>query len=123
MKKYLSIILLFLIINGCEVDKIEYVDFNKNENLKIESLVGVRLENSFVEDNVKMNIKTKSSDIYYINITDIFGRIVSKSEIKVNQGDNILDLHTRALPISVYRIKLYDKNNNEIAVADFNKIK
>lgn len=123
MKKYLPIILLFIIINGCEIDDFKYEKPNIGKELTIDSIVGIKLETPFVEDIIKMNLKTKTSDKYYIYIVDITDKVISKSEVTVRQGDNILNLYSRALPVASYRIKVENKNGELIAVTDFNKIK
>jgi hypothetical protein len=122
MKRYIPIILLFILVNGCEIDKFEYEKPDVIESLKIDSIMGIKLETPFVEDIVKMNVKTKTSDNYIITIVDIVGRTLSKSEINVKEGDNVINLYTRTLPPASYRIKLENKNGDIIGYTDFNKI-
>jgi hypothetical protein len=57
-----------------------------------------------------------------IKIYDISNRVVSKEEVDVVVGDNVLKIHTSILPSSAYRIGLFDANNNMLAITDFNKI-
>jgi hypothetical protein len=115
-------VLLILFIFGCvepyenEVPKLEV----KNE-LKIDTNVGIRLETPFVENDVKMNVKTELQGKYFIFITDISDKVVSKEEIILRKGDNVLDIHTRILPTSGYRIGLYSKTGQQLAITDFNK--
>lgn len=123
MKKYIPILALFLIINGCEIDKFEYEKPEIIDQLIIDSNIGIKLESYFVEDIVKMNVKTNEQGTYIIRITDITDKTVSMNEIKVEKGDNIVNLYTRTIPVSSYRIKLFDKNNNLLSLSDFNKIK
>jgi hypothetical protein len=118
-KIYVSLILF---IFGCvepfenEIPKLEV----KNE-LKIDTNVGIRLETPFVENDVKMNVKTELQGKYFIFITDISDKVVSKEEIILRNGDNVLDVHTRILPPSGYRIGLYSKTGQQLAITDFNK--
>jgi hypothetical protein len=69
-----------------------------------------------------MNIKFESAGTATIKIMDISNRVVSKEQVEVKSGDNILKVYTSALPSSAYRIGLYDSNNNLIGITDFNKI-
>jgi hypothetical protein len=48
--------------------------------------------------------------------------VVSKEQLSVKAGDNIVKVYTSALPSSAYRIGLYDANNNLLAITDFNKL-
>lgn len=115
-------VFLILFIFGCvepfenEIPKLEV----KNE-LKIDTNVGIRLETPFVENDVKMNVKTELHGKYFIFITDISDKVVSKEEIILRNGDNVLDIHTRILPPSGYRIGLYSKTGQQLAITDFNK--
>jgi 5-formaminoimidazole-4-carboxamide-1-beta-D-ribofuranosyl 5'-monophosphate synthetase len=69
-----------------------------------------------------MNVKTEFNGNVTIKIFDISNRIVSKENVTVKVGDNILKVYTSALPISAYRIGIYDENNNMLGITDFNKI-
>ena len=42
--------------------------------------------------------------------------------VKEKEGDDILKVYTNALPSSAYRIALYDANNNQLGITDFNKL-
>lgn len=92
------------------------------DELKIDTTVGIRLETPFVENDVKMNVKTELEGRYFILITDISNKVVSKEEISLKKGDNVLDVHTRILPPSGYRIGLYTKTGYELGITDFNKV-
>jgi serine protease inhibitor ecotin len=69
-----------------------------------------------------MNVKTEFGGNVTIKILDISNRIVSKENVTVKVGDNVLKVYTSTLPISAYRIGLYDSNNNLLGITDFNKI-
>jgi hypothetical protein len=69
-----------------------------------------------------MNVKLVSAGTVTIKITDISNRVVSKEQVEVKSGDNILKIYTSALPPSAYRVGLYDSNNNLLGITDFNKI-
>lgn len=92
------------------------------ENLKIVSSVGIKLQSSFVTNEVAMNIKTETEGSVIIKIFDIGNRVVSKETMTVKAGDNILKVYTTALPSSAYRIAVFDSNNNMLGVTDFNKL-
>jgi hypothetical protein len=69
-----------------------------------------------------MNVKLEKNDIATIKIIDIANRVVSKEEVSVTTGDNLLKVYTSALPSSAYRIALYGSNNIMLGITDFNKL-
>ena len=92
------------------------------ESLKITNSVGIKLQNPFVTTEVLMNVKSRTSGTVIIKIFDIANRVVSKETVDVNAGDNILKVYTNALPSSAYRIALFDLNNKQLGITDFNKL-
>lgn len=115
--------LLILFVFGCvEPFENEFPALEVKDELKIDAAVGIRLETPFVDSDVKMNVKTELEGKYFIFITDISNKVVSKEEITLKKGDNVLDVHTRILPPSGYRIGLYTKTGYELGITDFNKV-
>jgi hypothetical protein len=90
--------------------------------LKIDEVSGIKLETPFVTSEVSMNVKTSSAGKVIIKILDLTNKVISKEEVSVKEGDNILKVYTSALPSSAYRIALYDSNGVMIGITDFNKI-
>ena len=123
MKKLLTIAFVALILSGCEKD-----DFMPDSSvavtpqLQIKNSVGIKLETSFVSSEVSMNVKTEFGGNVTIKIFDISNRIVSKENVTVKVGDNILKVYTTSLPVSAYRIGIYDDKDNMLGITDFNKI-
>lgn len=122
MKKLLFFVFAVTLLVGCQKDDILPIIDEVPNSLEIKNNIGIKLESSFVTTEVKMNVKTESSGSYTVKILDISNRVVSKEVMEVKQGDNILTVHTTALPSSAYRIGLYDKNNILLAITDFNKL-
>jgi hypothetical protein len=110
--KYLSIALI-LLLGGCFQDEIYQP--TPQSNLEIKEQVGLKLESVFATEEVAMNVKTETSGIYTVKIIHLSGRIVSKEEVKVQAGDNILKLYTGALPKEPYTIALYNSQNVRLA--------
>ena len=92
------------------------------EELKIANTLGIKLQSPFVTTEVAMNVKSDVTSTVTIKIMDISNRVVSKEQLSVKAGDNIVKVYTSALPSSAYRIGLYDANNNLLAITDFNKL-
>jgi len=122
MKKILSIVLLSTILTGCYKDDILPVSQLVSEDLKMTSSIGIKLQSAFVTSEVAMNVKIETAGSITIKIFDISNRVVSKETMNVIAGDNLLKVYTNALPSSAYRIGLFDSNNKQLGITDFNKI-
>jgi PBP1b-binding outer membrane lipoprotein LpoB len=123
MKKTLTIIFGVLLFSSCTKDDfIPQPQVEVKPELQINSTVGIKLETTFVTNEVSMNVKTETSGTVVIKIFDISNKVVSKEVTTVNAGDNILKVYTSALPNSAYRIGLFDSNGVRLGITDFNKI-
>jgi hypothetical protein len=123
MKKVITLALIIIGFVGCTKDDmfIEPTQIVKPE-LQIANTAGIKLETVFVTSEVAMNVKSEVAQTATIRIFDIANRVVSKENVNIKAGDNILKIYTSALPSSAYRIGLFDSMGREIGIADFNKI-
>jgi len=123
MKKSLIFSICVILFAGCTKDDmlIPMQEQIKPE-LAIQNSVGIKLETPFVSKEVSMNVKLEKEGTVVIKITDISNRVVSKEQVNVKAGDNLLKVYTSALPSSSYRIGIYDSSNNLLGITDFNKI-
>lgn len=123
MKKLILLVVVSLFIFGCERDnELLPVQSEISDKLKISESVGIRLETPFVTESVKINVKIQTAGIYIIKVLDISNKTISKEEIQLNEGDNVVVINTKILPSSSYRLSLSTKNNVTIGITDFNKI-
>ena len=122
MKKILLLVLVSTILTGCYKEDIVPTPQSVSEELKMASSVGIKLQTAFVTSEVAMNVKTETAGSVTVKIFDIANRVVSKETMNVVAGDNVLKVYTNALPISAYRIGLFDSNNRQLGITDFNKI-
>jgi hypothetical protein len=123
MKRILIVVLLIFGLGGCIDDTtIEQPITEIKKELVIQNPVGIKLETPFVTTEVAMNVKVDITQQVTIKIFDISNRVVSKETMNVKAGDNILKVHTTALPSSAYRIGLFDLKNNQLGIVDFNKL-
>lgn len=123
MKKSLIFSICVILLAGCTKDDMLFpVQEQIKPELAIQNSVGIKLETPFVSKEVSMNVKLEKEGTVVIKITDISNRVVSKEQVNVKAGDNILKVYTSALPSSSYRIGIYDPNNNLLGITDFNKI-
>jgi hypothetical protein len=123
MKKVCTIAVIAILFVGCR--KTDFVIPQPpvaNNELKIASTVGIKLQSPFVTNEVAMNVKLENAGSVTIKIMDISNRVVSKEIVDVKAGDNILKVYTSALPSSAYRIALYDASGSMLGVTDFNKL-
>jgi hypothetical protein len=123
MKRILIVVLLIFGLGGCIDDTtIEQPITEVKKELVIQNPVGIKLETPFVTTEVAMNVKVDIAQQVTIKIFDISNRVVSKETMNVKVGDNILKVHTTALPSSAYRIALFDVKENQLGIVDFNKL-
>jgi hypothetical protein len=106
---------------GCSKEDIVPIEVVP-QNLQIKETVGLKLETVFVASSVSLNIKTETAGTYVVKIVDISNKVVSKEEISVTTGDNVVKIHTAILPSTAYRLQLYSPSGNLVGIADFNKI-
>jgi hypothetical protein len=123
MKKILSIVLMSTILVGCYKEDVVPTPQLVSEDLKMTNSVGIKLQTAFVTSEVAMNVKTETAGSVTVKIFDIANRVVSKETMNVVAGDNLLKVYTNALPSSAYRIGLFDSNNRQLGITDFNKVK
>ena len=123
MKKVILAITILVGFVGCSKDDVfvEPIQQVKPE-LQIQNSVGIKLETPFVKSEVLMNIKMETAGSVTVKIFDIGNKVVSKEVMNVKAGDNLLKVYTAALPSSGYRIGLFDSNNKQLGITDFNKL-
>ena len=122
MKKICLIAVTAILFMGCTKTEIVVPQPTAGSELKINSVVGIKLQSPFVINEVAMNVKSETAQTVTIKIFDISNRVVSKETMSVKAGDNIIKVYTASLPSSAYRIGLFDASNNMLAITDFNKI-
>ena len=115
-------VLISTILTGCYKEDMTPTPQSVSEELKMTTSVGIKLQTPFVTSEVAMNVKTESAGMVTVKIFDIANRVVSKETMNVVAGDNVLKVYTNALPVSAYRIGLFDSNNKQLGITDFNKI-
>jgi hypothetical protein len=123
MKKLFILIVIILAFAGCTNDEmIPQGPQTVKTELAISKASGIKLESTFTTVEVAINAKVEVAGKATIKIYDISNRVVSKEEIDVKIGDNVLKVHTTILPPSAYRISLADANGTVVGIADFNKL-
>ena len=122
MKKVILVALVIIGLTGCYKEDLMQPIPEVKEQLQIKEAVGIKLESAFVTTEVAMNVKMEVSQSVTIKIFDISNKVVSKETVTVKAGDNILKVYTSALPSSAYRIGLFDSNNKQLGITDFNKL-
>jgi len=121
MKKLFFILFVFLIASCTKHD--DFLPISPIDNsLKINESVGLKLETPFVNSSAKLNVKVDVGGEYFVKITDISNKVVSKEEIQLKSGDNVVTINTSILPSSAYRLQLTKIDNTFLSVVDFNKL-
>jgi nitrous oxide reductase accessory protein NosL len=123
MKKVIGLLMVVLTVISCNSeDMLVPVPTEVTEKLQIMGNVGIRVETPFVKEEVAMNVKTETAGTYVVKILNIANKSVSKEEVTIKAGNNLLKIYTNALPSSAYRIGLFDLEGNLLGIADFNKL-
>jgi len=120
MKKLLTLFTL-LLLTSCMKDEIMEPIFLSEvpETLEISDIQGIKLENTIVSSEVRMNIKLPSDGKYRVKIRDIASKLVSQEELTAKEGDNILAVYTSSLDKSSYTLELVDSSNRVLGRAVF----
>ena len=120
MKKLL-VLLTLVVLSGCMKDDIigPMDDISQvPENLEINALVGLKVQSTFVFDEVNINAKLPYDGTYRIKIRDIGNNLVSQGKITASMGDNILKVYVSSLPNDAYTLQLTDENHKVLGVTN-----
>ncbi len=122
MKKILILAAITTLLVSCQNEESFVPRMEVVQELKMVDKVGIKLQTAFVTNEVAMNVKTEKNGKFTVKIFNIANRVVSKEEVDVTAGDNVLKVYTSALPASAYRIALFDEKGVQIGITDFNKL-
>jgi len=123
MKKILGLLVMVCIFTSCNTEDVLLpVTTDVVEKLQIVGNMGIKVETPFVKEEVTMNVKAESAGTYIVKILNIENKSVSKEEVTIKAGNNLLKIYANALPSSAYRIGLFDLKGNLLGIADFNKL-
>ena len=123
MKKVLGLLIMICLVASCaNEDLLVPTTTEVTEKLQIVGNVGIKVETPFVKEQVAMNVKAVTAGTYIVKILNIANKSVSKEEVKLSAGNNLLKIYANALPSSAYRIGLFDLEGNLLGIADFNKL-
>ena len=123
MKKVLGLLIMICIVASCaNEDLLVPTTTEVTEKLQIVGNVGIKVETPFVKEEVAMNVKAVTAGTYLVKILNIANKSVSKEEVTLKAGNNLLKIYANALPSSAYRIALFDLEGNLLGISDFNKL-
>lgn len=112
MKKLVSLLLLTIVL-GCAKDYDFEILPNSfiPDNLKIAETSGIKLESNIVTSEVTINVKLPADGTYRIKLTDLTGKTVSQEKITATEGNNLLKIYVKSLPVSSYKVELLTETN------------
>lgn len=122
MKKFLITLSLLVLVSCYQDDDLitQYPNQEAPESLKIDGLMGIKLENTVVSDRVAMNVKLPLDGKYRIKIRHgINNELISQEMITAGEGDNILKVYVASLDKSGYMIQLTDEFHNVLGSESF----
>ena len=101
------ILLALLILTGCAKD----YSLDNTESIipdvQVEGDVGLRFYDSEITDTDLFNIKSPMNATYTLEITDVFGNLISKSTLEAQAGNNVYAFYTKAFKTGHYTISVY----------------
>ena len=112
MKKVLGLLIMICIVASCANEDFLVPTTEVTEKLQIVGNVGIKVETPFVKEEVAMNVKAVTAGTYLVKILNIANKSVSKEEVTLKAGNNLLKIYANALPSSAYRIALFDLEGN-----------
>jgi nitrous oxide reductase accessory protein NosL len=124
MKKVLGLLVMICMVASCTNEDLLLppTTTEVTEKLQIVGNMGIKVETPFVKNEVAMNVKAETAGTYVVKILNISNKSVSKEEVTIKAGNNLLKIYANALPSSAYRIGLFDLEGNLLGIADFNKL-
>tara|TARA_A200000159_G_scaffold143452_1_gene147653 strand:+ start:503 stop:874 length:372 start_codon:yes stop_codon:yes gene_type:complete len=115
MKKLLTLLVLLTLTSCMKDDIMEPVFVSEvPDALLMDELVGIKLENTIVSSEVRMNVKLPNDGTYRVKIRDIDNSLISQEKLTAQEGDNILSVYTSSLDKSSFTLELTDVNHNVI---------
>lgn len=115
MKKLLTLLVLLTLTSCMKDDIMEPVFVSEvPDTLLMDELVGIKLENTIVSSEVRMNVKLPNDGTYRVKIRDIKNSLISQEKLTAQEGDNILSVYTSSLDKSSFTLELTDVNHNVI---------
>ena len=115
MKKLLTLLVLLTLTSCMKDDIMEPVFVSQvPDTLLMDELVGIKLENTIVSNEVRMNVKLPNDGTYRVKIRDIDNSLISQEKLTAQEGDNILSVYTSSLDKSSFTLELTDVNHNVI---------
>ena len=121
MKKVIIVLIFLGMLIGCTQDEIytnEPISLVP-ETLQIVEPIGLKLENTFVSNQVLINVKLPQDGNYRLKVKDISGKLITQEMISAKQGDNVLTLYTTSLEKSSYTIELHTDDNQLLGSSVF----
>lgn len=116
MKKALLIFSLVILLTSCAKDPIvpivEVIEVP--EALVIEAGKGIKVENTIVSSEVRMNVKLDFENTYRVKMRDISNTLISQEKIQGKQGDNLLKVYVSSLANDSYVLELAEEDHTVI---------
>ena len=83
MKKLIFVLFGILFLVGCTKEPVPTPEVNVSNDLKISTVSGIKLQNSFISSEVSMNVKSETTQTVTIKIYDIANKVVSKETTNI----------------------------------------
>ena len=109
MKKVLGLLVMICLVASCTNEDLLLPPVTEvSEKLQIVGNVGIKVETPFVKEQVAMNVKAESAGTYIVKILNIANKSVSKEEVKLIAGNNLLKIYANA-NVRFFKITSYTR--------------
>ena len=112
-QKWYYFILFFLFL-ACakDTDWNIYEPISHNKELQIDGAEGLKVSGNFITNRSNFNIKVSTAGKYTLEVLNIAGIAVTRDNLNLKVGDNILTFYTNAIEDGDYTINV--KNDSGI---------
>ena len=112
-QKWYYFILFFLFL-ACakDTDWNIYEPISHNKELQIDGAEGLKVSGNFITNRSNFNVKVSTAGNYTLEVLNIAGIAVTRDNLNLKVGDNILTFYTNAIEDGDYTINI--KNDSGI---------
>ena len=112
-QKWYYFILFFLFL-ACakDTDWNIYEPISHNKELQIDGAEGLKVSGNFITNRSNFNVKVSTAGNYTLEVLNIAGIAVTRDNLNLKVGDNILTFYTNAIEDGDYTINV--KNDSGI---------
>jgi len=111
-KRYYFILFFLFLACAKDTDWNIYEPISHNKELQIDGAEGLKVSGNFITNRSNFNVKVSTAGNYTLEVLNIAGIAVTRDNLNLKVGDNILTFYTNAIEDGDYTINV--KNDSGI---------